>query len=1072
MEPITTSGYSNVNIDELCKDILERKFNYHVQPPPKLEGSEFQADYVQFDKNNEVDVLVELRGWTKIKKEHFDEIYKKLSVLISQYNPRILIFFVAEFISDTLISDLRKAFASIVKREDFEFITFDRVDIENSLREFPDLRKKYFDPKPPPPKISLNEIKTKILTNKNINYYLVQKPYSVESKVTSEILDDNFGFPDYFFLQDFKPGDLILEYLKEDHKVENLFEMVFESLEKINEPLKLRKLYKFKEETRWKELRSNSMLSAFLDEFYDMEGDAIQKLSYEDFKAILNVTELGPIEVANKGPQIINNVIKSTTLNNDGPFAKVDLLGFENDIRSFATMMALRETNPPLAIALFGNWGTGKSFFMHKLEEKITYLSKYQGFPEKEVSIEQEIDTKEEPFCKGVAQISFNAWSYMDANLMASLVSEVFEKLYEYIEEFNASDEAKEKIKEELSNKLGLAKEQQLLIEAKKLENKNAIRDIESKLETAKNDVTSKTNTIKESTYEKVMDEVKMKFNFSAKINLIIDDNILNKEDLKDLEPQGVINQLKSTRVFINQILQLTKGDGKWIWLGVFFLLIALFLMPYIFIHFQIDIKIPQIILFIVSPLPIILRRIKATVSTLSPILAKAIKIKEDYENEIKVATSEFEQKEKAAQIEIQQKENEIYSLNEQHIELEKTISNLEFSLKNTISQRALYSFITERSKSEDYSRHLGIISTIRKDFETLSDLFNDSKSETQSFRDHFKKPLERIILYIDDLDRCPDEKVMEVLQAVHLLMAFPLFIVVVGVDKRCVYNALNYKNLMQYSKYTESKHPEDLEHFGIKIIQPYEYLEKIFQIPFHLKEANDDEVKNMINNLLKDQIDLPKTDVEVEQAVGEKVTGKPELELRPDIEISKAGTTGLPGEKMSRAKEEEIIKATIEKIKHIKPEDLKISKDEMLYLQEISWLVGHAPRTIKRFINMYRIIRAHEELSYSEEEKNNDFLTIIFILGLAIGCHKKYANDVFDGFTKNNKFHLSSFLNSNKELSDIKDRLEKSENINAILSFQNEQFNKFIPFVRRFSFGSENHVKNEDEKKIESNKK
>ena len=58
---------------------------------------------------------------------------------------------------------------------------------------------------------------------------------------------------------------------------------------------------------------------------------------------------------------------------------------------------------------------------------------------------------------------------------------------------------------------------------------------------------------------------------------------------------------------------------------------------------------------------------------------------------------------------------------------------------------------------------------------------------EYREISEEFEKPLERIILYIDDLDRCPEERVVEVLEAVNLLMAFPLFIVIVGVDPRWV---------------------------------------------------------------------------------------------------------------------------------------------------------------------------------------------------------------------------------------------------------------------------------------------
>ena len=52
-------------------------------------------------------------------------------------------------------------------------------------------------------------------------------------------------------------------------------------------------------------------------------------------------------------------------------------------------------------------------------------------------------------------------------------------------------------------------------------------------------------------------------------------------------------------------------------------------------------------------------------------------------------------------------------------------------------------------------------------------------------------KPIDRIVLYIDDLDRCSPRQVVDVLQAVHLLLALDLFVVVVGVDPRWLLHAL-----------------------------------------------------------------------------------------------------------------------------------------------------------------------------------------------------------------------------------------------------------------------------------------
>ena len=54
---------------------------------------------------------------------------------------------------------------------------------------------------------------------------------------------------------------------------------------------------------------------------------------------------------------------------------------------------------------------------------------------------------------------------------------------------------------------------------------------------------------------------------------------------------------------------------------------------------------------------------------------------------------------------------------------------------------------------------------------------WRDAENDETSF--------ERVVLCVDDLDRCPPEKVVDVLQAMHLLLYFPLF-VVVAVDSRC----------------------------------------------------------------------------------------------------------------------------------------------------------------------------------------------------------------------------------------------------------------------------------------------
>jgi hypothetical protein len=81
-----------------------------------------------------------------------------------------------------------------------------------------------------------------------------------------------------------------------------------------------------------------------------------------------------------------------------------------------------------------------------------------------------------------------------------------------------------------------------------------------------------------------------------------------------------------------------------------------------------------------------------------------------------------------------------------------------------------LYGFVTERAASADYRRELGLISTVRQDFEQLIELMTDWRRAPDDAAG--RRPIDRIVLYIDDLDRCSPEQVVDVLQAVHLMVA------------------------------------------------------------------------------------------------------------------------------------------------------------------------------------------------------------------------------------------------------------------------------------------------------------
>jgi hypothetical protein len=96
-----------------------------------------------------------------------------------------------------------------------------------------------------------------------------------------------------------------------------------------------------------------------------------------------------------------------------------DRLGIREDVETLTAVMLAKDVTPPLAIGLFGDWGTGKSFFMKSMRAATDRLSK--GDPEGK------------NFCREVVSIEFNAWHYADTNLWASLVSHILERLDAFV---------------------------------------------------------------------------------------------------------------------------------------------------------------------------------------------------------------------------------------------------------------------------------------------------------------------------------------------------------------------------------------------------------------------------------------------------------------------------------------------------------------------------------------------------------------------------------------------------------------------------------------------------------------
>ena len=776
----------------------------------------------------------------------------------------------------------------------------------------------------------------------------------------------------------------------------------------------------------------------------------ISQLSSKDVRGIFSNLSNEQLEHLNGKINLpVQNSRKVAHLLSDSDKGE-DYLDISNDVTAFARVIAARSFEPPLAIALFGKWGSGKSFFMRKLKERI-----------KDYSDGNNTDV----YCAGVVHIHFNAWSYMDANLWASFVIKIFEGLQEYIKNDNSTKEYKEGIRNELNKQLKITKAGIEILNEKKDAIDKQIKELKEKQREIKESVEKKIAELKERTLWSALNRIEKDFDVKQKIIKSLQKNesfIKTEAELRRIlpeefwnEPSVAYNFVTSKVAFLKEFFCKKNVVNNLLWgsliLGVIYLTPKILKDTGVIVG-NIDFTIPQSYFAALVVLGGLWKRAEVVYKKIQPLAASLWKIKENYEDLKNKAISEFEQEENIIKVELERAKEEDFIYTQQLQRAESAFVEIEYKINNALSTESLYNFIDERSKSDDYKKHLGIISTIRKDFEILNGLFIDhqtdlvSQSTAENFRKLFSRPIERIVLYIDDLDRCSEENVVEVLEAVNLLMAFPLFVVVVGVDPRWVKNALIKKYSLQFAGKSNGD-TGDL--IGLEAIEPSNYLEKIFQIPFHLKEAKPESVRSMIKALAGSSAKHDSDVLKNIEGKEESNASNDKIEVNYDIfdyssivsETTKANS--------------EATASVIESV-----ELLVLTESEIEQLQEMGTFVGCNPRALKRFVNTYKIVKAHSDLSVDLIRSQDELFAIMFVLSLSIGDYKLLVNN----FTQ----FLEAPRNSNEKISkyfdvslgknefhkvNLKGEIERNKLLVKFLDLPVTLFKKHLSLIQRFTF-------------------
>jgi hypothetical protein len=632
-----------------------------------------------------------------------------------------------------------------------------------------------------------------------------------------------------------------------------------------------------------------------------------------------------------------------------------DVMGFGPDIEALARLVASDALDPPLSIGLFGEWGSGKSHFLRQLRDRVTILARAAA-EERQVA-----GVRPPPYVAHVVHVEFNAWNYVEVDLWASLVAHIFDRLHAHV---TRADAAEQRRWESLLHRLDDAEQRQR-------EAKRALVLAQARLDERRREQAERERTLlaqlailrKHSTFGPLIRDVERALGLEVAHDLW-DAIVLRRE-----RAQAIVEAMPSSLRAARSLLR--RPAAAWLIAAILLVGVGAFVAAHVEWF-------PNLAALAAAAV-LLVRWMQTAIDKTDAVMRTIARFQE--------AILELDRLEDEADRAAVERLREYASAVEQaKAEHEAEVCRVE-ELRREIAQlypgERLADFLAERANSGDYRRHLGLPALVRRDFDRLGRLVRPDtrrmpfaeladlaegrvpaaldallridapvrnpvivgRGDTWELTDHDgarrveitragteaivetswpdHPTIERIVLYIDDLDRCPPARVVDVLAAVNLLLAFPLFVVVVAVDERWLVGSLEHLRAGNL----------ELGAFG-GATGARDFLEKIFQIPYRVPTLTTAAAIELVDELVAPQASPPSA-----------------------IALDVDATALDDGERAS--------------------------------LRELAVLVQRSPRSVKRFVNVYRVVRSTLGASEQALLRGDDgvaFGPIAILIALMVG--------------------------------------------------------------------------------------
>jgi hypothetical protein len=585
-----------------------------------------------------------------------------------------------------------------------------------------------------------------------------------------------------------------------------------------------------------------------------------------------------------------------------------DLIGISPEANALAYLITSRDLTPPLAIGLFGEWGSGKSFLMRSVEDRVQRLT----------GLVSRTSQAEASVWKNIRQIRFSAWEYVQGDLWAGLLERIFHDLGDKIAAPGLVQRRTAPLKEDLAKQNSLVSS----AEAQKaeLENKRALQ--EEAVKTAQERVDDKKAHAAQTTAQ-----------LPTASRKAVDDALKDTWSQGRIETPGDAGELLDALAAARRELERGRpllGPYWRSWIHVILLTGTVLVVPLVTFLLQLA-DVPaaaSVVGGLAALLPLMTAGLRSfttwTQERLRQVDAAQAEVRARFEaplKEAEAALADEEAKLRKVKLDLAAQTAELAAERAQAQAIEAEIAAL-------TPGRVFVEFADVRSL--DYRRRLGLLATVRSDLLQMQSEIRDNNLKAVDPQATSAADAEipnRVVLYIDDLDRCPPGKVLQVLEAVHLLLAFQQFVVVVAVDQRWLRSAL----IRQLPALSEAREVSTIADEREERPTAQDYVEKIFQLPLWVQPVKAPERSRIVTGLLAGSVRAPAGDDG--QPDGEIQVG-PSQEAVVETMLAHAGT-GLERE----------------------TSPLALTAEELEFIASLGPILGDTPRRVKRFVNTLQLL-------------------------------------------------------------------------------------------------------------------